>query len=72
MIIGPFILLAVLGLITYAIIMNVPWSRKNVTNAIITATVTLGLPGLYIVYRDFHIIWDSKRFGTRTTSYHYK
>jgi hypothetical protein len=52
--------------------MNVPWSRKNVTNAIITATVTLGLPGLYIVYRDFHIIWDSKRFGTRTTSYHYK
>jgi len=70
--IGPVGLLVILGLITYAIIMIVPWSHKNLINAIITATVTLGLPGLYIVYRNFHIIWDSKRFGTRTTTYHYK
>jgi len=65
MIIGPFILLAILGLITYAVIMNIPWSRKNV----VISTIPMVLLASYILYYNIGFIWDKKGPGILRTRY---
>jgi len=68
MMIPSFVLALFVGLIGYALIMSIPWSRKNVTNVIIS-TIPMALLVSYILYYNVRFEWHKKGFDMLRTRY---